>query len=320
MRCLITWLLAGALVVGAGGINAADKAPVPSTEADTRYVEELTNILETTASIDAFVATLRLLEKNKEVNRKHLVPLIIRNAERVGVFGHYIGEDKGSATEMAEMVMECIVKLSKKPSARARAAKQNEVNPVVEKAATRNQPVEMLPWPPEGHFVQDKECRTPIIAPICSDSPAPPCEGAAGVVKDPFLREPIRPDSPAPPCDGEPNEFEVFRALPFEPGIPYLYEKFRANAQVVYERVIDKIDSPRFFPLVGQAQLHHCYWKCTVYFAEVMELTYPLPFRISRPRVEVVYIDKDYLHVYSPATPDQKAQPPSLTDFMGYKY
>jgi hypothetical protein len=46
---------------------------------------------------------------------------------------------------------------------------------------------------------------------------------------------------------------------------------------------------------VGEAELHHDHWKCTVYFNETVEYHYPYPERTKRPRVEVVYIDKDYL-------------------------
>ena len=66
--------------------------------------------------------------------------------------------------------------------------------------------------------------------------------------------------------------------------------------EIVCEKLVDKIDPPRFFPLVGPAQLHHCHWKCTVYYTETIESGYPFPFRCVRPRVQVVYIDLDHLH------------------------
>jgi hypothetical protein len=114
----------------------------------------------------------------------------------------------------------------------------------------------------------------------------------------------IREDAPPPPCENPPTDDYVLRVLPRSKGIPHLYENFRDDVQIVSELLIDKIDPPRFFPLVGPSQLHHCQWKCTVYYTEVVELTYPLPIRMSRPRVQVVYIDKDHLHVYPCATPE----------------
>jgi RNA polymerase sigma factor (sigma-70 family) len=93
-----------------------------------------------------------------------------------------------------------------------------------------------------------------------------------------------------------PSEGEVLRALgPVVRGIPMIYEEIRDDIQIVAERLVDTIDPPRFFPLVGQAQLHRCHWKCTVYYTETVESQYPYPFRSKRPRVEEVYLDKDFL-------------------------
>jgi RNA polymerase sigma factor (sigma-70 family) len=95
---------------------------------------------------------------------------------------------------------------------------------------------------------------------------------------------------------GPPSEDEVLRALPQgSPSVPGVYEVFRDDVQIVRERLADRADPPRFFPLVGRAQLHHRSWKYTVYYREVVEARYPFPFTVSRPRVEVVYIDKDCL-------------------------
>jgi hypothetical protein len=109
---------------------------------------------------------------------------------------------------------------------------------------------------------------------------------------------PIREGFPPPVCEDPPDESMVLRAmLRVTRGVPYVYEEFRDDIQIVTERLVDKIDPPRFFPLVGAANLHHCHWKCTIYFTETVESDYPFPFRCKRPRVEVVYIDKDHLHL-----------------------
>jgi RNA polymerase sigma-70 factor (ECF subfamily) len=93
-----------------------------------------------------------------------------------------------------------------------------------------------------------------------------------------------------------PSEAEVLRALPQEPRcIPAVLEVHRDDIQVVAERLVGQVDPPRFFPLVGEGELHHCHWKCMVYYGETVEGSYPYPFRTKRPRVEVVNIDKDYL-------------------------
>jgi RNA polymerase sigma factor (sigma-70 family) len=93
-----------------------------------------------------------------------------------------------------------------------------------------------------------------------------------------------------------PSEGEVLRSLPKGPSaVPGIFEVFRDDVEVVSERLVEEVDPPRSFPHVGAAQLHHCHWKCTVYYREVVESGYPFPVRTTRPRVEVVYIDKDYL-------------------------
>ena len=116
---------------------------------------------------------------------------------------------------------------------------------------------------------------------------------------------PIRPGFPPPLCEDPPDEARILRAMRKVPrGVPYLYEEHRDNIQVVTELIVDKIDPPRFYPLVGPAQLHHCHWKCTVYYTETVESGYPFPVRITRPRVEVIYIDKDHLHLCTGGGPE----------------
>ena len=110
---------------------------------------------------------------------------------------------------------------------------------------------------------------------------------------------PIREGFPPPLCEDPPDEARILRAMPrVVRGVPYFYEEFRDNIQIVTERIVDKIDPPRFFPLVGPAQLHHCHWKCTVYFTEVVETGYPFPLQSKKVRTEVVYLDTDHLHLH----------------------
>jgi hypothetical protein len=130
---------------------------------------------------------------------------------------------------------------------------------------------------------------------------------------------PIREGFPPPACEDPPDESRILRAMPPVPrGVPYFYEQFRDNIQIVTELLVDKIDPPRFFPLVGPAQLHHCHWKCTVYYTETIESGYPFPFRCVRPRVEVVYIDLDHLHLYPCNVPNPEVQRSVTRDLAGY--
>src|SRR5262249_6993694 len=113
------------------------------------------------------------------------------------------------------------------------------------------------------------------------------------------IMPPIRDGFPLPMCEDPPTEREILRAMPrVTRGVPFVYEEFRDNIEIVTEKLVDKIDPPRFFPLVGPAQLHHCHWKCTIYYTETVQSSYPFPAKIVKNRVEVVYIDKDHLHAY----------------------
>jgi len=128
---------------------------------------------------------------------------------------------------------------------------------------------------------------------------------------------PIREGFPPPICEDPPSEQEALRAMPrVTRGVPYFYEEFRDNIEIVFERLVDKIDPPRFFPLVGPAQLHHCHWKCIIYYKETVQSSYPFPAKIVKNRVEVVYIDKDHLHLYVGTNP--AVQNEVTRDVAGY--
>lgn len=90
------------------------------------------------------------------------------------------------------------------------------------------------------------------------------------------LQPPVKPGEKLPPV-APPSEAEILRSL--------RGADVRDNVTIVAEKITDKLDEPRVFPLVGAAQLRHVHYKCTV--------TYTTQ---GKPRVEVVYIDKDQLH------------------------
>jgi hypothetical protein len=116
---------------------------------------------------------------------------------------------------------------------------------------------------------------------------------------------PIKPGVPPPMCEDPPDQARILRAMPrVKRGVWYFCEEFRDQIEIVTELITDKIDPPRFFPLIGPAQLHHCHWKCSVYYTETVESGYPFPFRCVKPRVEVIYIDLDHLHLYPCPNPD----------------
>jgi hypothetical protein len=107
-----------------------------------------------------------------------------------------------------------------------------------------------------------------------------------------------------PLCEDPPDRALILRTMPrVTRGIPYFYEEHRDDIEFTVEKLVDLVDPPRFYPLLGPAQLHHCHWKCTVYFNETIESYYPFPFQCKKRRVELVYIDKDHLHVVA-STPE----------------
>ncbi len=155
-------------------------------------------------------------------------------------------------------------------------------------------PIPVPPWVTER--MEDKYCwlndhRTPILPPIL-------------------------PGQPIPTCEDPPDEAMILRALPrVKRGFPYFCEEFRDDIEIVTERLVDRIDPGRFYPLIGPAQLHHCHYKCSVYYTETHESGYPFPYQCKRRRVRVVYIDKDHLHLCP--GPNPAAQQSTFRDLVG---
>lgn len=137
-------------------------------------------------------------------------------------------------------------------------------------------PVPVPPWVSERmeeKYAKRLQQRTPIMPPIIAGQPVPTCE-------DP------------------PSEEEMLRAFPkVVRGIPFIYEEFRDDYTFVVEKIVDSIDPVVFIPLVGPAQLHHCHFRCTIYYRERIKSDYPFPFTVVNDRIQVVYIDKDHLHL-----------------------
>ena len=98
-------------------------------------------------------------------------------------------------------------------------------------------------------------------------------------------------------CLDPPSADEIMRALPNdnEGGVPFLAETSRNNVRIVTDLIVDRLDECRFFPQAGPARLHHCHYKCTVYFEETKRSYWPVPFTFTEQVQEVVYIDHDHL-------------------------
>jgi hypothetical protein len=284
----------------ATGSRPGDTPPPPPPPTDP-YVAELLGILKETKSVDAFITTLGLLVEAKADH--HLaVPAVIRNAERLGVFADHIRKDDGEAMEVIELVTTAIDKLLGRTS------------------GTRGGPGKVAPSPASGSQTRPLpnkcaalalaaalRCVNPWSVGIFTPVPVAPwvTERIEEQLANPSthttpILPPIAPGY-RPPCDQPPDRAEILRALRQNGSIPPVYQQSRDDFEIVIEKLVDKVDPPRFYPLVGPAQLHRCHWKCTVYFNETVKSTYPFPFETKRRRSEVVYIDKDQLHLAVPA-------------------
>jgi hypothetical protein len=108
---------------------------------------------------------------------------------------------------------------------------------------------------------------------------------------------PIRGDFAPIFCMDPPSEKEIYETLkPIPHGVPFVYEVQRKNVRFSVEKLVDHIDECRVFPLVGPAQLHHCHFKCTIWWDETTTMGWPIPWQYTDHKQEVVYIDKDHLH------------------------
>ncbi len=98
-------------------------------------------------------------------------------------------------------------------------------------------------------------------------------------------------------CLDSPSPDEIIRALPDSTsgGVPFLAETRRNNIRFVVEPIVDRLDECKFYPMVGPARIHHCHYRCTVFFEETKVSHWPIPFTTTDQVQEVVYIDHDHL-------------------------
>ncbi len=112
---------------------------------------------------------------------------------------------------------------------------------------------------------------------------------------------PLTSGGPAKALD-PPSEDEVMCALekarPVEGGLPFLHEIQRNNVDIIIEPISDYVDPPRVVPMLGPVQLHHCHYKCIVYFTERTWVGWPIPYSfVDEDAQEVIYIDHNHLHM-----------------------
>ncbi|MES1213525.1 MAG: hypothetical protein ABUL64_02980, partial [Singulisphaera sp.] len=145
--------------------------------------------------------------------------------------------------------------------------------------STASGPMWRFPWPmpvspyfqkkhEDKFWVHERYERVPILGPVTGP------------------HEPVALDPPSPD--------EVMRALekihPVSGNVPLLYEKQRNNVRMTIEKISDYTDPPRFYPLIGPAQHHHCHYKCTVYYSDTTRCGYPVPTTtVDEDAREVIY-------------------------------
>lgn len=116
--------------------------------------------------------------------------------------------------------------------------------------------------------------------------------------KIPIL-DPVEGDNAPLYCLDPPSPDEVIRALPPSEqgagGFAFIAEKQLNNVRIVIEPIVDRVDECRFFPLIGPARLHHCHYKCTVYYDKTIRSDWPIPFTHTDQTQQVLYIDHDHL-------------------------
>ena len=116
--------------------------------------------------------------------------------------------------------------------------------------------------------------RIPIMGPLTSGGPA--------------IAQPLRDD-------------EVLRAwAEARPTrvMPLLEQVQLNNVRIVKDKIADYIDPPRDVPLIGNAQLHHAHYKCTIYFDEVKRVGLLLPrTNQNTGGIEVIYVDHNHYHM-----------------------
>jgi beta-lactamase regulating signal transducer with metallopeptidase domain len=101
-------------------------------------------------------------------------------------------------------------------------------------------------------------------------------------------------DASAP--ENPPSEAEIWaKVAPPSTKNSAFYEVQRNNVRIVVEKIGDKTDPVKVYPLAGPCQLVHRHYKCTVYFDELAWADSPIPFNHVDHKFEVVYIDKDFL-------------------------
>jgi hypothetical protein len=107
-----TWMALSLLAVALLPVLVwAGEDPVSPAEARAQMTEELMELLGKTRSTDTFMVTLTLLVESKASVR--VIPEVIANAERLGIFEDHLMDDDNPKSKLAESVKDMILQIQK---------------------------------------------------------------------------------------------------------------------------------------------------------------------------------------------------------------
>lgn len=137
---------------GSSNPQATTAAPAPPTQmpmtpstnigptVDDPYVAELLDVIEKTKSMDALLVTAAVLAAEKP-NARQVVPTLIRNAERLGIYGRYALDKDAPEIAVVNQFTDLVLQISKDKAARQRrvaaAAPPPKVDAQVRPSAAR---------------------------------------------------------------------------------------------------------------------------------------------------------------------------------------
>jgi hypothetical protein len=97
-------------------------------------------------------------------------------------------------------------------------------------------------------------------------------------------------------CLDPPSEEQIWtKFVDSRRGAAHELEIQRTNVRFMIEKIGEKVDPCKVYPLAGACELIHCHYKCTVCFDELSTSDAPFPVNHRKTRVEVVFLEKDHL-------------------------
>jgi hypothetical protein len=152
------------------------------------YVAELLGIVTDTESIDAYLVTTTLLARAKG-NGRAAVPLLIRNAERLGIFDRYALEEGTRGAGLANHVAKLIEQqAAESASVAATSPPMPPIQPYINPGVVQTQLQQVVPMPEnvvEGP-AQTQRPGTTTRPPSCLPQPRPRPIGNATTPRTPL--------------------------------------------------------------------------------------------------------------------------------------